>query len=64
MIAFVLGVIAASIFSGSMLNVSGLMSTNTGVAFAKPIALAVATNVNAVVITSSPRPIFKALNAK
>ena len=63
MIAFVLGVINASIFSGSMLNVSLSISANTGFAPTMPIASVVATNVNAVVITSSPLPISKALNA-
>ena len=63
MIAFVFGVIASSIFLGSILNVSGSISTKTGLAPTMPIASAVATNVNAVVITSSPAPISKALNA-
>ena len=42
-IAFVLGVIAASIAAGSMVNVLGLTSTNTGVSFSKAITSAVAT---------------------
>ena len=64
MIAFVFGVIAFSIFAGSILNVSGSISTNTGFAPTIPIASDVATNVNAVEITSSPAPISKALKAK
>ena len=64
MIAFVLGVIAASIFAGSILKVSGSISAKTGVAPTIPIASVVATKVNAVVITSSPFPISKALKAK
>ena len=63
MIAFVFDVIAASILEGSILNVSGSISTKTGFAPTIPIASAVATKVNAVVITSSPAPIFKARNA-
>ena len=55
--------IASSIFLGSILNVSGSISTKTGLALTMPIASAVATNVNAVVITSSPAPISKARNA-
>ena len=45
------------------MNVSASISTNTGFAPTIPIASAVATNVNAVVITSSPCPISKALSA-
>ena len=56
--------IAASIFAGSILNVSGSISAKTGCAPTIPIASVVATNVNAVVITSSPAPISNALNAK
>ena len=46
--------IAASIFVASILNVSGSISTNTGFAPTIPIDSDVATNVNAVEITSSP----------
>ena len=62
--AFVLGVIFDSISLTSMLNVSGSISTNTGVAPTMPIASVVATKVNATVITSSPAPISSALKAK
>ena len=63
MIALVRGVIAASISSGSMLQVSGSTSTNTGVAPSSTIISAVATNVNGVVMTSSPGPMPSAISA-
>ena len=47
-----------------MLKVSLSISTNTGFAPTIPIASAVATNVNAVEITSSPLPISNALKAR
>ena len=46
-----------------MLNVSGSMSTNTGVAPTLWIVPAVAKKVNGVVITSSPRPMSSARSA-
>src|SRR3989344_7387187 len=61
--ALVLGVIDPSIFGGSMLYVSGFMSTNTGFAPVKIIAFAVAIKVKGVVITSSPGPIPAAVKA-
>src|SRR6266581_4203946 len=54
MMARVRGVMAASTAAGSILNVSGSMSTNTGVPPALWIVPAVAKNVNGVVMTSSP----------
>ena len=54
--AFVFSVIAFSIFAGSMLYVSGLMSTKTGFAPRRAIEPAVAKKVKGVVITSSPGP--------
>ena len=54
MIALVRGVIAASICEASMLQVSGSMSTNTGLAPSSTIISAVAAKVNGVVMTSSP----------
>jgi len=63
MIAFVFGVIAASIFAGSMHLVLGSQSTNTAVAPAIQIASAVAKNVFGWVMTSSPGPIPSAINA-
>ena len=47
---------AASISVSSMFSVSGRMSTNTGVAPRSTNALAVETNVNDGMITSSPGP--------
>ena len=44
MIAFVRGVIAAAACAGSMLNVTGSMSTSTGRAPTRTIAPAVAKN--------------------
>ena len=52
--ARVRGVTAASTAAGSMLNVAGSMSTNTGVPPALWMAPAVAKKVKGVVITSSP----------
>ena len=56
--------IAFSIARDEMLNVSGSISTKTGFAPTRAIEPADATNVNGVVITSSPRPISKASNAR
>jgi hypothetical protein len=50
-------VIAASILASSMFSVSGRMSTNTGTPPRTATALAVETNVNEGMITSSPGPI-------
>ncbi len=63
MIALVRGVIAASIFSASMLNVSGRMSTKTGVAPKRVMQLTEAKNVKLGTITSSPGPMFSAIIA-
>ena len=52
---------AASISPALMLHVSGSISTNTGVAPSRTMTSAVATNVNGVVITSSPGPIPSAI---
>ncbi len=63
MITFVRSVIAFSIKTGSMLNVSGSISTNTGTALAIKTADAVAIKVYGGIITSSPAetpPAFKA----
>ena len=62
-IARVRFVTAAATCSTSMLNVSGRMSTNTGVAPTRAMHPAVAKNVNGVVITSSPGPIPSAIKA-
>ena len=64
MIALVRGVIAASTAAGSRLNVSGSMSAKTGVAPTRWIELAVAKNVNGLVITSSPGPTSSAISAR
>ena len=56
MIARVAGVIARRTASGSILQVSGRTSTNTGVAPRREMQPAVAKNENVVVITSSPGP--------
>src|SRR5579883_2345237 len=61
MIARVRGVMAASIRAGSMLYVSGSMSTKTGRAPSRQIVLAVAKKVYGVVMTSSPGPIPRAI---
>jgi len=63
MIALVRGVMAASIFVASMLNVSGSMSTNTGLAHVRAMHPAVAKNVYGVVMTSSPGPIPSVIRA-
>ena len=63
MMAFVFGVIAASIFDGSMHLVLGSQSTNTAVAPAIQIASAVAKNVFGCVMTSSPGPMPIAISA-
>jgi len=63
MIALVFGEIFGAIFSGSMLNVSGQMSTNTGLAPASAIVSAVAMKVNGDVMTSSPAPMPQARKA-
>jgi hypothetical protein len=63
MIAFVRGVIAASIAPTSMVKVFGSMSTSTGVAPAYWIAATVATKVKGTVMTSSPGPMPAASNA-
>src|SRR3954466_11383332 len=64
MITLVRGVIAALISAGSMLNVRGSISTNTGVAPQYRTALAVAMNEWLTVITSSPAPTPTASSAK
>ena len=61
--ALVRGVIAASIFAGSMHFVFGSQSTNTAVAPAIQIASAVAKNVFGCVMTSSPGPMPIAISA-
>ena len=61
MIARVRGVSAARTPSGSMLNVPGWMSTNTGVAPTRLMQPAVAKNEYVVVMTSSPRPMPSAI---
>ncbi len=58
------GVSAASIRSGSIVNVSGTTSTNTGRAPFIRIASPVAMNVFATVTTSSPGPTPYAFNAR
>ena len=63
MIARVRVVMAASIFAGSMQYVSGSTSTITGTAPAAIGAEAVAWNVYAGTMTSSPHPMFAARNA-
>ena len=55
MIPTVLSVIRASIFPGSIFNVSGSMSQNTGVQFSHLMALTVAIQVKGVVIISPLR---------
>ena len=59
MIAVVCGVIAASIFAGSIVIVSGSMSQNTGVAPLQLIACGVAGNVKGVVMTILTWPLSK-----
>ena len=60
-IAFVRDVISASIVAGSMFNVSST-SAKTGVAPLARMALAVASQDNGVVMTSSPAPMPSAFN--
>ena len=64
MIAFVLSEMACSISSTSMLKSAGSTSTNTASAPACAMANAVAANEFPAVITSSPRPMSKARNAR
>jgi hypothetical protein len=59
-IALVRGVMAASTRLLSMHNVSGSMSTNTGVARSKRMQFVDAMKLKGVVMTSSPGPISKA----
>ena len=56
-IAFVLGVIRSSIFSGSIVKKSGSISTNTGQAPTYKAQLAEAIKLKGDVITSSDGPI-------
>ena len=56
------GVMAASIFAGSMFRVAGSQSTNTALPPAIQMASAVAKNVFAVVMTSSPSFSPRAMN--
>ena len=63
MIAFVRSVIARSTSAGSRFSVTGSMSAKTGVAPRRAIDSAVAKNVNAGQITSSPGPISSASSA-
>ena len=63
MIARVRGVTAASTASGSIVQVASVTSTNTGSAPAAIGAYAVALNVSAGTITSSPHPIPSAFSA-
>jgi hypothetical protein len=63
MIAFVLGVTAASTCRGSIVQVSLVTSTMTGSAPATIGAQAVAANVSAGTMTSSPHPIPRAFKA-
>tara|TARA_B100000700_G_C15055478_1_gene862587 strand:+ start:4262 stop:4537 length:276 start_codon:yes stop_codon:yes gene_type:complete len=62
-IALVFLVIYFSIKVSSILFVIGSISTNTGLAPTDNIEFTVATNVNPVVITSSPFPMLLANNA-
>ena len=62
MIARVRGVIAASTAAGSRLQVTGSMSTSTGVAPTRTMHPAVAKNEYVLVITSSPGPTPSAIN--
>jgi hypothetical protein len=63
MMARVRAVIFSSISPGAILQVTGSMSTNTGVAPSSTMASAVAMKVKGVVITSSPRPTPSAISA-
>ena len=62
MMALVLGVMAASIFFGSMQRVLGSQSTNTTVAPTTHAASAVAKKVLGWVMTSSPGPMPRAMS--
>ncbi len=61
--AFVCGVMAASICAGSRLYVTGSMSTSTGVAPSRATQPAVAKNEYVLVTTSSPCPTPSAIRA-
>ena len=61
--ALVLSVRAAATAAGSMLKVTGSMSTNTGRAPVRQMVPAVAKNVYAGQITSSPAPTSRAMSA-
>ena len=63
MMALVRGVTAASILAGSMLKVSGSMSTKTGLAPRRWMTPAVAKKVKGEVMTSSPGPTSRAIRA-
>ena len=63
MIAFVFAVMASSIFSGSILNVSGRISAKIGVAPKRVMQLTEAKNVKLGTITSSPGPMPIAISA-
>ena len=63
MIALVRVVTFPSIWLGSMLKVSGRMSTKTGLAPSLEMDPTVAKNVKGTVITSSPDPTPSAINA-
>ena len=58
------GVMASSTCEGSMLSVTGSISTNTGLAPAMRMQFALATNEKGVVMTSSPGPMLSARNAR
>ena len=64
MMALVRGVIAASMRFASISAVSGSISTNTGFAPTRSIAIAVAMKVIGVVMTSSPWPMPAASSAR
>ena len=61
--AFVRGVIAASILRSSMFSVSGRMSTNTGTPPRSTNAFAVETKVYDGMMTSSPGPMSASIAA-
>ena len=61
--AFVFGVIAASMALGSMLKVLGSTSINTGVSRSSEITSTVAAKVKSAVITSSPGSSFNPIKA-
>ena len=62
MMARVRDVMRASMSAALMLQVSGSMSTNTGVAPSNTTTSAVAAKVKGDVITSSPGPMFRAIS--